>query len=145
MLYILKLEGGFVKVGYTKQFETRAKRGYWHCKHPTELCERLDDYELIHLYECTEAIEKKIHLSLHERIGEFYKEEHLKKIIDMIHEYKLQELPFPVFLTKCQNIVKQACCGGKMHQCYNCEKVFKRSEHLYRHVRNVHGKKKKRE
>jgi len=136
MLYLLRFDG-FVKLGWTKHWETRAMRGFWHLKHPPELCGKLDDYKVIKLFEGgTEEFEKSIHKSM-DGIGEFYPETTLLKLLEMMQGFDEALIPLNI---RCHG-VKQACCGGRTHECFNCSKIFKRSEHLARHVRNVHNKK----
>ena len=136
MLYLLKF-GSFVKFGWAKRWEQRAARGFWHLKHPPELCGKLDDYEIIKLFEGgTEEFEKSVHKSL-DGVGEFYPETLLPKLLDILVDFV--EAPIPLF-SRCQLVEKQSCCGGKQHRCFNCDKVFKRSDKLWQHVKNIHIK-----
>ena len=111
-------------------------RGFWHLKHPSQLCEKLDDYKIIKLFEGgTEELEKSMHNSMDE-IGEFYLKTTLPKLLEMMQGFDEASIPAQL---RCHG-VKQACCGGRTHECFNCSKIFSRSEHLARHVRNVHNK-----
>ena len=128
MLYLLQFEG-FVKFGWAKRWPQRAMRGFWHLKHPPELCGKLDNYEIIKLFEGgSEEFEKSVHKSF-KGVGEFYPETLLPKLLEMLTDF--EESPIP-FTPKCQLVVKKACCGGTKHVCFGCSTTFSRREHLMR-------------
>ena len=139
MIYILQFRD-FIKLGWTINWPQRAKRGFWHLKHPPELCGKLNDYKVIHLFEGgNHELEKALHESL-QGVGEFYKESQLSHILHCVRAHNLHEVETPAY-SRCEVIIKQACCGGKTHTCFNCDRTFKRSEHLWRHIKNIHKKK----
>ena len=140
MIYLLQFEG-YIKLGWTKEWEHRAARGFWHLRHPPQLCGKLDDYEIIHIFAGgSEDLEKTLHREL-QGIGEFYPENDLEKILTLLRtQPELEEKPIPTEKQNCTKIVKQACCGGKTHRCFNCDKSFSRFEHLSRHFKKVHLK-----
>ena len=139
MLYILQFRD-FIKLGWTTNWPQRARRGFWHVVYPPELCGKLNQYEVIHMFEGgSQELEKALHKSLR-GVGEFYTETQLSHILQSIREHNLQEVETPAY-SSCEVIIKQACCGGKTHTCFNCDRTFKRSEHLWRHIKNIHKKK----
>jgi len=87
----------------------------------------------------SQELEKALHKSLR-GVGEFYTETQLSHILQSIRKHNLQEVETPVY-SNCEVIIKQACCGGKTHTCFNCDRTFKRSEHLWRHIKTIHKKK----
>jgi len=56
MLYVFAFGDDWIKVGFTARCPFQRRRhGFWHNVHPTELCGRLGDCELLHLFECDEV------------------------------------------------------------------------------------------
>ena len=80
MIYILRF-GQWIKVGWTDCWPRRAARGFWHNVHPTTeefgelgLCKRLDDYEVLHIFDGgTKVYEEKLNKSM-PWVGEFHLE-----------------------------------------------------------------------
>ena len=139
-VYVLKFPG-FIKIGWTTDWIQRASRGFWHLKHPTDLCDKLDEYEVICCFEGSKDFEMGFHRRQRNGIGEFYPEEDAEQILATLRG-ELQEIRLPTDFPKCRDVVKQACCGGRTQRCFRCDKIFKRSEHLARHIQKVHLKRK---
>ena len=148
MIYILRF-GQWIKVGWTDCWPRRAARGFWHLVHPTTeefgelgLCKRLDDYEVLHIFDGgTKGYEEKLNKSM-PWVGEFHLEVFsLPWVLEALREH-LQELPLPVGKIECEIPVPRECCGGSVHRCFACEppKKFARRDKLTRHMRNIHGR-----
>ena len=136
MIYVLQFKG-WVKFGWALDWPRRALRGFWHLRHPPELCKKLDEYEVVALFEGgSEELEKNLHRSLGCRVGEFHPETDLAAILEALnHLPRMAERSWE----RCNRVVKQRCCGGTAHKCFGCDLPFSRREHLMRHVRNIHG------
>ena len=77
--------GPFVKLGWTRPgpYE-RLATGFWHVKHPPVLCERLDQCELLHLWEGCLELEQALHELLLPDCGEFYRRGRLPEIVSFL-------------------------------------------------------------
>ena len=65
MIYIFAFGDSWVKVGYTDVGPYERRRlGFWHNVHPTALCHRLDECELVALFAGDEPTENAIHAAL---------------------------------------------------------------------------------
>jgi len=77
--------GPYIKLGWTSPgpYE-RLAAGFWHVKHPRVLCKRLDQCELLHLWEGSLKLERAIHELLLPDCGEFYRKERLPEIVSFL-------------------------------------------------------------
>ena len=126
VLYLFDF-GEFVKLGVAGCLQKRIARGFWHNRHPEELCNKLDDPILLRLWDGDWKIEQALHDYLRFEYGEFspaeraeeekskdknefYRAEHTKEITEFI-DTVLQPLPLPLMpkITCCKP-VKRNCC-----------------------------------
>ena len=75
----------WVKLGFAAKgpFERKAQ-DFWHLQHPPELCGRLDDCRLLHLWSGCLELEQALHKVLVPDCGEFYRAERLPEILDFL-------------------------------------------------------------
>ena len=111
VLYIFEFPA-YVKLGLAKRCPyERLQRGFWHNRHPPELCNRLDDVRLLHMFEGGLAEEQALHSALGPCCGEFYASHRLPELLSLIR-CMLEELPLPpeppVRLTP--DHMKSGCC-----------------------------------
>ena len=136
MIYVLQFKG-WVKFGWALDWPRRGRRGFWHLRHPPELCGKLEEYEVVRVFRGgSEELEKSLHRSLEGRVGEFHPERDLVAILEALEHLEVEDGAWE----RCERVVKQACCGGTVHRCFGCDMKFSRREHLVRHVRNIHNK-----
>ena len=148
MIYVLRF-GQWVKVGWTDCFPQRALKGFWDNKHPKTrhpdgtddwgdlgLCFKLDDYEVIKLFEGgSKKFEEKLNKAV-PGVGEFHLEVFsLPWILEALQH--LEELPPPGKI-ECERPERKPCCGGPLHRCFACEppREFAGKKHLVRHMAN---------
>ena len=144
MLYIFKVvDLPWVKFGWTEQTNawSRIQNGFWTNLHPPELCNRLgqDDLELLFVFEGGEKLERVIQSLFHPVLGEFWRDEDLDNMVQML-KLMTEEVslpPRPSFLQGTGE--KLACCTGVWHECYTCHMMFKRECKLWQHKRDVHA------
>jgi len=77
--------GPYIKLGWTGPgpYE-RLAAGFWHVKHPRALCKRLDQCELLHLWEGSLKLERALHDLLLPDCGEFYRKERLPEMVSFL-------------------------------------------------------------
>ena len=81
VIYIFSFGEAWVKMGYASQGPWRRKaQGFWHLKHPPELCGRLDECKLLRLWSGSLELEQALHKVLGADCGEFYRAERLPEI-----------------------------------------------------------------
>ena len=86
---------GYVKLGVARRCPyERLQLGFWHDRHPAELCNRLDDCVLLHLFAGGLADEQALHSAFGSDCGEFYKSERLPEMLSLMR-CMLEELPLP--------------------------------------------------
>ena len=84
VVYIFGFPGGWTKMGYTARCPyVRQEFGFWQNLHPSALCGRLADAELLHLFEGGEDIERALHSALAADVGEFYAPGRLSQILGL--------------------------------------------------------------
>ena len=144
MLYIFKVvDSPFFKFGFTDQVNpwNRIQRGFWTNVHPPELCQKLDpdNFELIFIFEGDERLERVIQSLFPPYAGEFWKEDDLDEIVDMLKliTEEIRIPPRPCFQYT-EHVEKLACCTGVLHVCWSCGKQFSRFCKLLQHKRDVH-------
>ena len=111
VLYLFGFDG-FVKLGVARCIHERLQRGFWHNRHPTELCNKLGDPILLRLWDGDYAIEQAIHAYLQSDSGEFYPEERTEEIVEFVDNI-LQPLPLPTIPKISCKPVKRSCCLGR--------------------------------
>ena len=112
VIYIFQFPAGWVKMGVAKHCPSqRLERGFWNNRHPPELCNRLDEVRLLHLFEGGVAEELALHAALVPDCGEFYLERRLPEIVHRIQltqaELILPQVRYPV---PAQDRMKSGCC-----------------------------------
>ena len=114
VLYLFGFGGKFVKFGVASCLQERLTRGFWHNKHPKELCNELGDPILLRLWDGDLKIEQALHAYLHSEYGEFYPAERTNELTEFIDNI-LEPLPLPPIPKKitCCKPVKRACCLGR--------------------------------
>lgn len=114
VLYVFAFDGYF-KLGYTAHCPYgRLAMGFWHCVHPPELCGRLGECALTHLFDGDEAIERALHAALIPDCGEFYKACRLEEVLGLVR-LTLTQLPLPPhqkIATTPNPLQLRPCCGG---------------------------------
>ena len=124
MIYVF-LFPGYIKLGFTSGCPyRRAAMGFWHNNHPKELCGRLAQCTLTHLYEGTLELEQALHAVLR-GTGEFYAIERLPEVLRFLSAV-LEPLPLPQDpqLQPWAPRLKP-CCGGD-------NRGFERDDHARR-------------
>ena len=95
-IYIFGFGDAWVKMGYaSKGPYVRKSMGFWHVAHPPELCGRLDDCRLLHLWSGSLPLEQALHQVLAPDCGEFYRAERLPEILAFLGN-ALESLVLPV-------------------------------------------------
>ena len=115
---------GYFKLGFASCPYRRKAMGFWHNSHPSELCGRLDQCTLTHLFEGTEPLELALHALLLPDKGEFYRAERLEVLRFLSHVLEPLPLPADPRLQPWAPKLKP-CCGG-------CNRGFQRDEHARR-------------
>ena len=126
MIYVFAFPG-FFKIGYASCPYRRKAMGFWHNKHPSELCGRLDQCTLIHLFEGAIELEEALHKVLQggKKVTEFYGNERLPDVLQFL-SHVLEPLPLPADPGLQPWAPKlKPCCGG-------CNRGFQRDEHARR-------------
>ena len=142
MIYVLRF-GQWVKVGWSDFFPRRALKGFWDNVHPKSaewgdlgLCYKLDEYEVIKLFDGgSKAFEEKLNKAV-PGVGEFHLEVFsLPWILEALQH--LEELPPPGKI-ECERPERKPCCGGPVHRCFACEppREFAGKKQLVRHMAN---------
>ena len=144
MIYIFAFGDSWVKVGYTDVGPYERRRlGFWHNVHPTALCHRLDECELVALFAGDEPTENAIHAALlpfagdarprrslrrrstRRSFGEFYPASRLD-VIQGIMRCMLKPLSLPEDPgLRPRPPRKRTCCGGNHNG-------FERADHAAR-------------
>ena len=141
MLYIFKVVG-FFKFGYTNQINpwNRMQTGFWTNVHLKELCGKLDpeNFELIHLFEGDEKLERAMQSIFPSHCGEFWKADDLDDFVWMqkLIADQIPLPPRPCFIQT--DVEKLPCCTEVWHVCWTCGMQFKRFCKLLQHKRDVH-------
>ena len=143
MLYVFAVvDSQYFKFGFTAQSNpwNRIQKGFWTNLHPTELCGKLgsEQFQLIHLFEGDEKLERAMQSIFPPHAGEFWKDEDLDDFVWML-KLTTQEIPIPPrprFIET--DIEKLACCTGVWHVCWTCGKQFGRFCKLLQHKSDVH-------
>ena len=125
VIYIFNF-GSYFKVGYAAVCPyQRLALGYWHCKHPRELCGQLERCSLLCLYAGSLALEQAVHAALGPDCGEFYLAARLPEVLHFL-ALVLEPLPLPEDPQLTPQTPKlKPCCGGSRHG-------FQRLEHASR-------------
>ena len=152
MLYVFAFGDDWIKVGFTARCPFQRRRlGFWHNVHPTELCGRLGDCELLHLFECDEVpspsplcplyplvcfcclntcevTEKAMHAALIPDRGEFYRRDRLDEILSLLR-MSLGTLPLPPPLPPMpvSSHKLRACCRGSSYAGFERDDHHRRS------------------
>ena len=134
MIYVVQFPG-FVKVGFTAQtWEMRAARGFWSNKHPTELCGKLDDFNIISAFEGSMELEQIIHNDLLSGgIGEFYEESTTDDILTLLRSI-CPEIPVQKAIRTLPKQLRE-CCRGSPWKCGRCKKTFSRKDKMMNHIK----------
>ena len=159
LLYLFQCYDGWVKLGVAKDPYKELQRGFWHKVHPVELCNKLEQAKLMHVWAGDWATEQALHAALkaEKAHGEFYPAGRTKEIVDFVNNV-CEPLPLPPEPQQMQfsQPVKRACClgralgghtredhmmrslatKGKRAPCPRCgNMVSVRKEHLQKHQR----------
>jgi uncharacterized C2H2 Zn-finger protein len=144
MLYIFKLRDvPYIKFGYTSDSPwARVSNGFWSNLHPLQCCNRLSfsHLDLVALYTGSKAIESSIKETFPPVAGEFWGEDMLAPMMTLL-DFLEHLLPLPPreWIEPARPEERLACCvGGTSYQCWRCEQVFKRSHHLWQHIKVKH-------
>jgi len=125
MIYIFVWESHF-KLGSCNDPFERLERGFWHDVHPVELCGKLDDCRLAHLFKGDLQFEQILHELLIPDCGEFYR---LRRFEEILHVLQLcldaVELPETRRPSVRSMTIKRPCCGGQ-------HGTFQRDDHMRR-------------
>ena len=71
-IYIFAFGDAWVKLGFaSKGPYARKAQGFWHLRHPPELCKRLDQRQLLHLWSGSFELEQALRKVLVADCGEF--------------------------------------------------------------------------
>jgi hypothetical protein len=144
MLYVFKVtDTAFFKFGWTEQRNPwdRIQNGMWTNSHPPELCQKLnpENLELIFLFEGDRRLERAIQSIFPPAHGEFWEDEDLDDIIQML-KLMAEEIPIPPrpCFHYTEHAEKLSCCTGILHTCYSCGMQFSRFCKLLQHKRDKH-------
>ena len=124
-IYVFGFGDAWVKLGYASQGPYRRKsQGFWHARHPPELCGRLDDCKLLHLWSGSLELEQALHKVLVPDCGEFYRAERLPDILDFLgNVLEPLVLPEDPGLEQCTPRILNCCVPERRHP------DFRREEH----------------
>ena len=114
VIYVFEFPGNWIKMGWACRCPyERLDLGFWWNRHPDDLHGKLDDVDLLYLFEGDEATEKALHSALKADIGEFYAPGRLAEVVGLL-KLTLDPLPLPPPRppVRMQPVVKQGCCGG---------------------------------
>ena len=130
MIYIFVWETHF-KLGSCHAPFERLDRGFWHDVHPNELCGKLDDCRLTHLFNGDLKFEQILHELLIPDCGEFYR---LSRLEETLHFLQLcldaadlpeSRPPGPPGRRVRPKTIMRPCCGGQ-------HGAFQRDDHMRR-------------
>ena len=126
MIYIFAFGPEYFKLGYAKRCPYQRKsQGFWHNQHPDALCHKLDQCQLLHLWEGPQKLEEALHAALAPDCGEFYLVARLEEVVSFLANV-LEPLPLP----EDPGLLpwppkKKPCCGRKRDG-------FERADHAAR-------------
>ena len=151
MLYVYAvLESSYFKFGWTERHNPydRINNGFWTNLHPDALCQKgnpenpeklgPENLNLIFLFEGDNKLETVIKSLFPPDCGEFWRNEVLGRMIDMVKQMAVMVPipPRPEFYKN--NVEKMACCTGTWILCNTCDMRFKKYDKFLQHKRDVH-------
>ena len=129
VVYIVGFPHGWCKVGFAACIHERFERGFWGNLHPPELCCRLADAQLLHLFAGDMATELAMHAALGADAGEFYSPGRLPQVLGLL-SLALEPLPLPDRLpvASTRGVDKRGDCNcGGDHRGFTQDKHMRRS------------------